>query len=290
MKITNIKNLPEALVNAITFDDYSKGESDISTTSLWKSPRLVALETKFHDQISQDASERIWVLFGKCIHEILRRSDTEAITEARLVDDILGWNVSGQFDRFVKQDGLLQDYKVTSAWSMVFDSKHKDWTNQLNTYAHLLRKHGHEVNKMEVVAILRDWSAKEARTKPTYPQSPVQVVSIDLWDKEFTKAALEERVKKHSEAKISLPLCTPEEQWAKPDVYAVMKDGQKRALSLALSEEQAAIDKALFEKEHKSKKIFVVKRPGEKTRCESYCSVKQFCDQYQQEKQVSVEP
>lgn len=290
MKITNVKNLPEALVNAITFDDYSKGSSDLSVTDLWKSPRLFNLETKHRDQISQDASDRIWVLLGKCIHEILRRSDTEAITETRLVDDILGYKISGQFDRFVKSEGLLQDYKVTSAWSMVFDSKHKDWTNQLNTYAHLLRRHGHEVNRLEVVAILRDWQAKEARMKPTYPQSPVQVVTLNLWSKEEAQIAIEDRVKKHSDAKQGLPLCTPEEQWEKPAVYAVMKDGQKRALSLALTESQALVDKALFEKEQGNKKIFVVKRPGEKTRCEAYCSVKQFCDQYKQEKSNHAEP
>lgn len=284
MKITNHKGLPESIVNAITFDDYSKGAADLSVTDLWKAPRIYNLETKFQDQISQDASERIWLLFGKCTHEILRRSDTEAITETRLADDILGYKISGQFDRFVKSEGLLQDYKVTSAWSMVFDSKHKDWTNQLNTYAHLLRRHGHEVNRLEVVAILRDWQAREAKMKPTYPQSPVQVIPLTLWSKEEAQLAIEDRLKKHSEAKLAMPLCTPEDQWEKPAVYAVMKDGQKRALSLALTPEQASIDKSLFEKEHGGKKLVVVRRPGEKTRCESYCSVKQFCDQYAKEK------
>jgi len=290
MKITNYKNLPESLVKAITFDDYSKGSSDISVTSLWKSPRVVELESKYADQITQDASEMIWVLFGKCIHEILRRSDTTALTETRLSEDILGWKVSGQFDRFVEQEGLLQDYKITSAWTLVFDSKHKDWTNQLNSYAHLLRKQGHQVKKIEVVAILRDWSAREARNKPDYPQSPVQVIPLELWDNDKTQSLLEAQVKKHSEGKLNLPLCTEEEQWSKPTVYAVMKEGRKSALSLCMTQDQANKEKEGLGQEHGVNKVYIEVRPGEKTKCESYCSVKKFCSQYASERLALGKP
>lgn len=290
MKITNYKNLPESLVKAITFDDYSKGDATISVTSLWKSPRVVELESKYADHITQDASEMIWVLFGKCIHEILRRSDTKALTETRLSEEILGWKVSGQFDRFVEEDGLLQDYKITSAWTLVFDSRHKDWTNQLNSYAHLLRKQGHKVKRIEVVAILRDWSAREARTKPDYPQSPVQIISLDLWDHDKTQALLEEQVRKHIEGKLNLPLCTEEEQWAKPTVYAVMKEGRKSALSLCMTQDQANKEKEGLGYEHGVNKVYIEVRPGEKTKCESYCSVKKFCSQYAGEQLTKSKP
>ena len=290
MKITNYKNLPESLVKAITFDDYSKGDATISVTSLWKSPRVVELESKYADHITQDASEMIWVLFGKCIHEILRRSDTKALTETRLSEEILGWKVSGQFDRFVEEDGLLQDYKITSAWTLVFDSRHKDWTNQLNSYAHLLRKQGHKVKRIEVVAILRDWSAREARTKPDYPQSPVQIISLDLWDYDKTQALLEEQVRKHIDGKLNLPLCTEEEQWAKPTVYAVMKEGRKSALSLCMTQDQANKEKEGLGHEHGVNKVYIEVRPGEKTKCESYCSVKKFCSQYAGEQLTKSKP
>lgn len=274
--ITNKKNLPESLVKAVAFDDYSGGSSDITATTLWKPARMVELERLFADQLSQDASDLIWVLMGKCVHEILRRSDEEAVTETRLADDILGWKISGQFDRYLAGEGKLQDYKITSAWSLVFDSRNQDWTRQLNTYAHLLRRYGQPVNTIEVVAILRDWSAREARGNPDYPQCPVQVVDIQVWEADACETAIQERVREHQRARVELPLCSAEEQWAKPTTYAVMKEGRKSAVKVCKSEEEA---KAFIGAD----KLTIQIRPGEKTRCESYCGVRDFCAQYHRE-------
>lgn len=275
--ITNKMGLPESLVKAITWDDYTGGSSDLSATSLWKPARMVALEKQHAGQLTQDASEMIWVLMGKCIHEILRRADNEAVTEMRLVDDILGWKISGQFDRFVAADGLLQDYKITSAWSLVFDSRSVEWTKQLNTYAHLLRRHGHQVQRIEVVAILRDWSATEARGNPDYPQCSVQVVPIELLAPEVIQKEITERVQEHQRARIELPLCSEEEQWARPTTYALYKKGAKKALKVCKSAKEAGEYMA------DKKDLICDIRPGKKTRCESYCQVRDFCDQYRRE-------
>jgi len=77
---------------------------------------------------------------------------------------------------------------------------------------------------------------------------------------------------------MELPLCSDEEQWAKPTVYAVMKEGRKSALKLCSSEEEA---RTLLDE----KGTYLQVRPGEKTRCESYCQVRDFCEQYQREKE-----
>jgi len=276
--ITNRMNLPEPLVKAIAFDDYTGGGADISATSLWKPARMVALEKQHGDKITQDVSDMIWILMGKCIHEILRRSDQDAVTETRLADEVLGWKVSGQFDRFVTNQGLLQDYKITSAWSLVFSSRDDEWTKQLNTYAYLLRRNGHEVRRIEIVAILRDWSATQAKSNKDYPQSSVQVIPIQLWEEDRIVRLLQERVREHQRARMELPLCSEEEQWAKPTVYAVMKEGRKSALKLCSSEEEA---RTLLDE----KGTYLQVRPGEKTRCESYCQVRDFCEQYQREKE-----
>ena len=87
------------------------------------------------------------------------------------------------------------------------------------------------------------------------------------------------RIDKHTDAEViwdalgELPKCTSEERWAKPDTYAVMKKGRKTALRLLPTEEQA--------KEYIGDQDFSVEfRKGVSTRCEGYCEVSQFCNQY----------
>ena len=90
-------------------------------------------------------------------------------------------------------------------------------------------------------------------------------------------------IKSHSNAQMdaemgeSLPECTPDQMWEKPTTYAVMKEGNKRATSVHATEEEA--QEAL--KMVKGKASIVI-RPGERTRCETFCSVNRFCSQYQQ--------
>jgi len=56
-----------------------------------------------------------------------------------------------------------------------------------------------------------------------------------------------------------------------------MKDGNKRATSVHATEAEA--QEALKAVKGKAE---VVTRPGERTRCETFCQVNKFCTQYQQ--------
>jgi hypothetical protein len=69
--------------------------------------------------------------------------------------------------------------------------------------------------------------------------------------------------------------CTPEERWERPTRYALMKKGRKRAIKLYDTEEDA--NGAVKEKDH-----YVEYRKGESVRCENYCPVKEFCNQYKE--------
>jgi hypothetical protein len=69
--------------------------------------------------------------------------------------------------------------------------------------------------------------------------------------------------------------CTPEEMWEKQEKFAVMKEGGKRAKSVHDTRQEAEI--AL-----PAKGYFIEHRPGERTRCESFCQVSAFCTQHQQ--------
>ncbi len=67
--------------------------------------------------------------------------------------------------------------------------------------------------------------------------------------------------------------CTPEEWWERPTRFAVMKRGQKRAVRLYDTREEA-------EDNATKAGLYVEERPGSSVRCESYCRVASFCPQY----------
>lgn len=277
MKLSNKYNLPQPIVDAVANDDYDRGDCDLSVTQLWKSPRIVELERQHGDKITSDAIDNIWSLLGKAVHEILRRADTTAITEKRLFVEIDGYIISGAFDRMVLIDGLLQDYKVTSSWSVAKDLKEGDWAEQLNTYAYILRRHGVDIKALQVVAILRDWLKREAAKNPDYPQKQVETVDLPLWDDAVCEDRLRERVALHKAAKETLPLCSDKERWTRPAKIAVMKTGNKRAVKLFDDEESAV---AWIAEQKDSGKLYTDKRPATHVRCESYCAVAPFCTQY----------
>jgi hypothetical protein len=272
VKITNHLGLPEPIVRAVSNDSYSRGPSDISVTDLIAPPRQRALLAQHADEVSEDAADCIWRLLGSAVHEILHRAELEALAEHRLYLDVEGWTVSGAMDRFAfLPNGTLQDYKISSAWA-VRDGGKDDWRAQLNLYALLLRHHGFTVDAAEVVVLIRDWRRAEAlRYGPSYPQQQVAVIPIPLWEPDRAQAYLVERVRLHQAARVTLPLCTAEDRWQRPDVYAVMKAGRKSAVQLCDTEREAT------ELAAADPRLSVVKRPGASVRCESYCAVAPFC-------------
>lgn len=273
MIITNHSGLPQALVRAVENDDYTRGKADISVTGLLKPPRMVALERRHASELTEDVSDRIWALFGKCAHKILEESGT-GFKEHRLFTTCLGWVVSGQLD--MMNDGRIEDWKITSSWS-VKEGYKPEWEHQLNLYALLARSHGLAVNGLRIITILRDWSKLEARRNEDYPRSNCQVFDIPLWPEDKAQAYLEERVRLHQAAQTELPACSKEDRWAKDTTWAVMKHGAKRA-SKVFTEPLGAQRMA----SEKGPEYMVDMRPGENTRCQSYCAAAPYCEQWKE--------
>ena len=69
----------------------------------------------------------------------------------------------------VDEDGIhIKDYKVTGAWSV--RNEKQAWHDQLNSYAWMVEKAKQtNVKSLQIVAIIRDWSAREAQVKEGYP-------------------------------------------------------------------------------------------------------------------------
>jgi hypothetical protein len=165
----------------------------------------------------------------------------------------------------------------------------QDWHNQLNSYAYLVEKAKKiPVVKLQIVAIVRDWSRRDAATREGYPKAPIVVIDIPLWPFAHREAYVRDRISLHGDALFEMetdgemPECTPEECWEKPTVYALKKDGNVRAKSV--HETREAADTALTaatEKAKKGEKFLIEVREGGRTRCESFCQVAPYCQQHQ---------
>jgi hypothetical protein len=283
MKLTNVHGLPETIINVIKRPTYTKGKSNLSMTELLNSPRIVQLKRKHWDDLTEDAAGMVWSLFGTALHNILEHGkDDHHIVEERVFTEIDGMTISGAIDlQEVEEDGIiLSDYKTTSAWAV--QNEKQDWHNQLNGYAFLVEKaKQRKVKKLQIVAIIRDWSSREAKTKDSYPQAPIVVIDIPLWSFEDREQYIRNRIHVHTEAFFEdetggdIAPCTDEEMWAKPEKFAVMKEGGVRAKSVHDTRQEAEIAMP-------AKGYFIQHRPGERTRCESFCQVSAFCNTHQQ--------
>lgn len=270
MNLTNLHGLPDALVHAVRNDPY-QGGGDISVTKLIDSPQKRVLAKRYRDVVVEDVSERIWSLMGQAVHTVLERAQTSAVVEKRLFADVDGWTLSGQFDRVHLEDGVMQDWKVCSTYKADGD---ESWTRQLNVLRWLASQNGIEVNRLQVVAIFRDWKRSEAMRKSDYPQQAVKVIEIPVWDIKETLTYVGERVSLHRQAEASPPPpCTDEERWYSGTVYALMKTGGKRAIRLSPVRDELGQPDPGYE---------IVERKGENRRCAAYCEVAPFCPQYQQ--------
>lgn len=286
MKLTNRANLPEAFVNAVKNDGYTKGDADASITELCDSPKAVILKKRHDADIVEDVQDRVWSLFGQVTHTILERANQTAIAERRLSIEVEGWKVSGGMDLY-DVDGTLTDYKTTSVWSLIYDGAEK-WERQLNCYAVLLRAHGHKVDRLQAVALLRDWSRGKAKADPSYPQVQVVNVPLNLWPADVAEKFLRERVILHKQARLTgeLPDCTKKERWVREEEWAVKKVGGKKAVSGGVfdTEDEARTFKGL------DNNLIIEYRPGKSTRCLEYCPALPWCKQGQSHVAQSPRP
>jgi hypothetical protein len=283
MQITNLTRLPEPLVNAVSRKREPR-QGIISVTELISPPQMRALTLKHWSELTEDASDRIWATMGQLMHKLLEehgRESREHLIEHTLTSEVEGLIVTGTLDLYRNDGGVLTDYKFVSVWTTI-DGVKREWEQQLNLYAELLRRHGHAVNRLEIVAIYRDWSKMRAQDS-SYPQSQVSVFDVPLWPQDEAAGFLEERVRLHKQAEGGVFIaCTAEERWERRTKYALMRRGRKSALKLFDTHEEATA--AVSQPDQ-----YVEMRPGASTRCESYCAVSAFCQQRARAAQESAE-
>lgn len=327
MRWTNNQSLPAPIASAIINDTYQslaskavlkaavedyglKSEDvisgkipNISVTSLIKPVRMLSLEHRYDDKVEADVADSIYRMFGSMIHELLSRSEgnTGEHRERRLVALIDGVLVHGEPD-LITAAGIIDDYKVIAVNAFQRGMK-IEWEQQLNAYAALLRQkisEGYDLplpTQLRIIPILRDWKKSEV-VKHEYPKSAAQIMPVEMWEAEKAAEFLRSRSRAHLLGRDlddeSLPECSDEEAWIKPESWAVQRAGSERALRVirvpgAEGNEEAT--QLMLEKNSKLKKnekpYEVHHRPGEATRCLSYCAAAPFCSQFKAYKAVA---
>lgn len=288
MRITNKLGLPDAIVNAVKNDPYDRGDCDISVTQLIGPPQIRRLFEKHAEEVSEDASDRIWTLLGQSVHTIIERAgglSKDTIEEYRLKAQYSygegSKTVSGQIDLLDIDNEALWDFKVTSVWA-IKDGVKDEWKEQLNVLADLVRQNGGKVSKLFLCAILRDWSKFGHQRNADYPTSQVVVLPVPLSDEGDIIFSIETWLEDHFEG--NRP-CTDTEIWKKDDVFAVKKVGRKSAIKLY----DDRLDALNHIGDNECSNLYIEDRPGENVRCEHYCSVRDFCPQYKASKEVPNE-
>ena len=288
MKVTNNYNLPQSFVDFARNDKYSKGNADISATTLIDSPRVRLMRDHYHEDRVVDVVDNVWALFGTAVHHVLESSTPteDVVLEERLFCDVDGWVLSGAVDHQSIYGNTVEitDYKVTSVWSVIHGKI--DWERQLNVYAYLVQKNkGKRVTKLSICAVLRDWNKRDAQTKPDYPQAPVVIVDIPKWTEMERINYIHGRINAHQEAQIvydmeaSFPPCSDEDRWKRDDAWAVKKKGLKRAMRVF-----STYDEANSFATEQSVPVEIEHRIGEPIRCKgNYCGVADFCSQFKKE-------
>ena len=279
MQITNTLNLPAAFVHAVSTERHNAPHC-YSATTLNKGAKESVLTDRHYDEITVDASEQIWAVWGTAVHALLESEKDDNFHEERFKVAVGNSWVTGQVDSYDMERGIINDWKTASVWKVQF-ADFADWRAQGLTYAWLLTKSGLEVKKCRFVALLKDHSKTKAKHDASYPQSPVFVYEFDVTAEDL--AAAEARIiSKVTEIENAYKLgdddiepCTLEERWADGEKYAVMKNGRKTAVKLFDNQQDAEAYAGEL-----GNSRYVEHRPAVSRKCEDYCSCCDFCNFY----------
>ena len=297
MIITNKLNMPDAFVKAIQNSRHN-ADKCLSATTLLKGTKEIILTDRHFDEITIDASEEVWAVFGTAVHSILEHQEDEAFKEESFsvpVWEGSEWKITGKVDRYDMKNETIEDWKTASVWKVIYKD-FEDWRMQGLIYAWLLKQSGLNVRHIRFVALLKDFSKTEAKRNPDYPQAPVYIYEYDVNDTWLVDAEMRAHKKAMSviqnwETKDDeIEPCSEEERWATPTKWAVMKEGRKTAVKVCTTEEEA--QDFIEDLEKDKDKHFVEERKGVDKKCEDYCPCAAFCSYYKamhQNEQVTLE-
>ena len=279
MKVTNKLNIPAAFVNAVSTTRHNAAGC-FSATTLNKGAKEIILTDRHFDEITVDAADSVWAVWGTAVHALLESQPDNNFHEEYFKVPVGNSFVTGQVDSYDMENGVINDWKTASVWKVQFND-FTDWRRQGLTYAWLLQQSGLEVKKCRFVALLKDHSKTKAKNDSSYPQSPVFIYEFDVTaaDMEETAARILAKVQEIESAyKLdddAIEPCSAEERWADGEKWAVMKNGRKTAVKVF--DNQLDADAMAGEM---GNAYYVEHRPAISRKCGEYCNCKDFCNFY----------
>jgi hypothetical protein len=248
MHYKNEKMIPLPVIRGIKHSwDYSKGDADFSVTELLQPPKVRALKIQNKEKLVEDYSDTIASFIGNAVHKMLEDGNSKAddlITEMRInssvIVDDVYYTISGCVDLINKTTNTLSDYKTTSAYAVTGNVEKPEWEQQLNIYA---------------------WLYAQEFDKKDLPEAEIIAVLKD-WSKGRSK---------NSNTYPPSPIFVkPIMIWKKLEIEEFIKE-RIRLHTNALTNTQDVI--CSDEERWLSAK-------GKANRCEDWCNVNQFCNQY----------
>jgi hypothetical protein len=293
-KYMNKYGLPVPVFQALTSENYDR-HGDYSTTSIIDSPRIFYLTQRHQNEIIIEAMDQHYMLDGNALHYLLEQVDhPRAMTEERFIYTVDGCQLSMKADLLWPEDvkknvWTLYDYKKCSTWVGKLKDPKVEWVLQLNLLRLGFSERGLNAVALRIAAFYRDWTKLDAgiNSRGNYPQAPIQIIPIPMYDLGKTKQYLQRRIKLFNDCKIlsdaELPECTTAERWGKDDYYAVVhfKDGvEGKAASgggYFTTAEQADNFRKTCPSPEKKKVQF---REGSNKRCDGHCPVRRWCSRF----------
>ena len=279
MNVTNKLNMPAAFVNAVSTNRHNAAGC-FSATTLNKGAKEIILTDRHFDEITVDAADSVWAVWGTAVHALLESQPDNNFHEEKFKVPVCNSFVTGQVDSYDMEHATIFDWKTASVWKVQFND-FNDWRRQGLTYAWLLQQSGLDVKKCRFVALLKDHSKTKAKTDSSYPQSPVFIYEFDVTaaDMEETAARILTKVQEIESAyKLDDDAIEPwsaEERWADGEKWAVMKNGRKTAVKVFDNQLDADAMAGELGNSH-----YVEHRPAISRKCGDYCACKEFCNFY----------
>ena len=310
---TNVSSVPLsiAVFLASDFYDYNDDPYTISATSLIKPLRQLILASRVPEDSNQvdlanmiasrmgaaihDGIERAWVnnyrkameVLGypsKIINKIqinpkpeeLKEDSIPIYLEQRAYKQVGKWTIGGKFD-FVG-DGRVEDFKSTSVYTAINNTKDNDYILQGSIYRWLnptlVTK-----DEMAIQFIFTDWSAAKAKTDPAYPQSRIQQRILKLKSVNEIDAFIQRKlrlIEQYWDApEADIPECSDDDLWRSDPVWKYYKNPTKMSRSTKNFENK---QDAYIRLSQEGNVGVVVEVPGQVTACK-YCSGFGLCTQ-----------
>jgi len=306
MNYTNRHELSDFACAILKEDDYD--HPDGFTMSQLNNPIRINLLTKRHNElIETDVINNSYSVRGQALHALAALAGKKfkaAIIEERFMVKV------GPYKVFFKPDALIPSSSNTYRLWDIKDCKvgtarrehlKPEWIAQVNCYKWAAEQyHQIKINQQTVMMWLKDWSYTDCheRNLPNYPPIDIIEEDVPIWTDAECKAyiihEIEDLLSEDDTKDNDLPRCSSAERWATKDGFAVVfDDGKTKGQQVPKGGGYTTYIEAKTFAEEKKKKMTkstkrelkVIFKPSVSIRCERFCLVNKFCNQYHESKQ-----